>query len=451
MNILLFFLLISNTYANIFNNPEYRLLQNLTSNYQKIIPNFENKVDVQVSLALRAINKMNQVEGTVDLNIWLRHYWHDEYLIWNPEEYNNLSMITLYTDPELDNSIWIPDLYLINTGEKPMDNMDYTKANIYSNGDVFWSRPGIITSTCIFDLTDFPFDQQNCELKFSSWAYHGDIINLTTHQNAIDITNFQSNDGWSLISYTSQLNLVKYECCKEPYPDITFNFILRRKPGYYNLNIILPTFATATLMILTLFVPWNSGERISFAVTVFLSIIVFLLILSENLPKTNSQPLLSRMLIGLTFFSLFVVFLTIIISALYSKKNKKLPEWLKKYCNNKCINITEEDKENNPEEHSSNESPTRYDSYVNALSNYANSHNENNELNSESYKLDIYKSIKEIVQKISDDLDDENDPNDEEECSYFKLARTLELSFTFIFMLTFLIFCIVMFSLIPKY
>ena len=80
------------------------------------------------------------------------------------------------------------------------------------------------------------------------------------------------------------------------------------------MNIILPTFATATLIIMTLFIPWDSGERISFAVTVMLSIIVFLLILSENLPKTKTKPLLSRMLIGLVFFSLFVVFFTIVLS-----------------------------------------------------------------------------------------------------------------------------------------
>ena len=55
-------------------------------------------------------------------------------------------------------------------------------------------------------------------------------------------------------------------------------------------------------MILTLLVPWDSGERISFAVTVLLTIIVFLLIISENLPKSDNKPLLSRMIIGLIYF-----------------------------------------------------------------------------------------------------------------------------------------------------
>ena len=84
------------------------------------------------------------------------------------------------------------------------------------------------------------------------------------------------------------------------------------------MNIILPAFATATLIIMTLFIPWDSGERISFAVTVMLAIVVYLLILSENLPKSDQRPLLSEMIIGLTMFSLLGVFFTILISALNS-------------------------------------------------------------------------------------------------------------------------------------
>ena len=119
------------------------------------------------------------------------------------------------------------------------------------------------------------------------------------------------------------LNSVKYECCENEYHDIEFYYTIRRKPNYYNLNIIIPTFATATLIILTLSVHRDSGERISFAVTVLLSITVFLLIVSENLPKTDNEPLLSRMIIRLIYFSLVGVIFTIIISCLHNNIDNK--------------------------------------------------------------------------------------------------------------------------------
>ena len=33
--------------------------------------------------------------------------------------------------------------------------------------------PGIFMSTCKIDITWFPFDDQDCEMKFGSWTYNG--------------------------------------------------------------------------------------------------------------------------------------------------------------------------------------------------------------------------------------------------------------------------------------
>ena len=195
-----------------------------------------------------------------------------------------------------------------------------------------------------------------------------------------------------------------------------FEFILKRKAGYYDLNIVVPTFATASLMIFTLFIPWDSGERISYAVTVFLSIIVFLLILSENLPKTNTQSILSKMLVGLTFFSLFIVFITIVISALYSRSNTKCPKFLRKIFGKGCIEILEVTKKE------SNREMERYNSYNMAMNTSDLSSYDKDSINSE-----IKKKEKETI-------------------SFHKLAYLLEKVFTGVFLIIFIIFASIMFS-----
>ena len=108
-------------------------------------------------------------------------------------------------------------------------------------------------------------------------------------------------------------------------------------------------------------IPWDSGERISFATTVMLSLIVFLLILSDSLPNTDQSPRLSEMLIGLMFFSLIVVFFTVMITAMRNvDKNsigfKKIMIFLRKIGVIKgCSNIERERRDSynqavNPEE-----------------------------------------------------------------------------------------------------
>jgi hypothetical protein len=38
---------------------------------------------------------------------------------------------------------------------------------------------------------------------------------------------------WDLIDLVVERNVVFYSCCEEPYPDITFHIVLRRRPLFY--------------------------------------------------------------------------------------------------------------------------------------------------------------------------------------------------------------------------
>lgn len=433
------FLLLSLTNLTYSSQSELQLRTDLMTSYNKeVLPrkNTSRPIYLKLGIAIRAFESINQVEGTVDSNIWLRYWWKDRLLSWNPQDYGNTTNIKMYTDPDMDNSIWVPDIYLYNTAEAPMSDLDYSKAILYSDGSITWSRPGMIKSTCVFDLTYFPYDQQVCQLKFGSWVYNQNELNLKKGNPSIDITNMQRNGGWTLINHTSELNIVRYACCPEEYADITYNFTLRRKPGYYNLNIILPTFATAVLMLISFIVPWDSGERISFATTVMLSIIVFLLILSDSLPKTDTKPLLSQMLIGLTFFSLFVVFFTVLISSMYSYKENKNNIFYRfmKYC--KCFLCKQ------PENENEEKNKSLKDNVYMSMLERSIAYGENKKIVDVDNILNKEEDYSQYKNEKSTDLIDDV-------CE--KTANKLEFILTIIFIMAFIIFSIVVFSSIPSY
>ena len=54
-----------------------------------------------------------------------------------------------------------------------------------------------------------------------------------------------------------------YECCKEPYPDVTFTVTIRRRTLYYGLNLLIPCVLISALALLVFLLPADSGEKIS--------------------------------------------------------------------------------------------------------------------------------------------------------------------------------------------
>lgn len=46
-------------------------------------------------------------------------------------------------------------------------------------GEITWDAPAITKSTCVVDVSYFPFDSQQCNLTFGSWTYNGNQVMCT--------------------------------------------------------------------------------------------------------------------------------------------------------------------------------------------------------------------------------------------------------------------------------
>lgn len=58
-------------------------------------------------------------------------------------------------------------------------------------------------------------------------------------------------------------NEIYYNCCPEPYIDITFAIIIRRRTLYYFFNLIIPCVLIASMALLGFTLPPDSGEKLS--------------------------------------------------------------------------------------------------------------------------------------------------------------------------------------------
>ena len=80
-----------------------------------------------------------------------------------------------------------------------------------------------------------------------------------------------------------------YECCRHPFSDVTYTFHFERKSLYHVLYQILPCVVIILLVVLNFIIPPDSGERISFCITILLAMSVYLLILADSLPETSDD------------------------------------------------------------------------------------------------------------------------------------------------------------------
>ena len=111
---------------------------------------------------------------------------------------------------------------------------------VSSDGTNLWLAPTILLSSCKIFVKYFPFDEQNCELKFGSWTYDGFHLDLVKEAEEADVGKFANNGEWELIAVPCKRNVLKYVCCDAPYPDVTYTVKIRRRTLFFFFNMIIP-------------------------------------------------------------------------------------------------------------------------------------------------------------------------------------------------------------------
>lgn len=84
---------------------------------------------------------------------------------------------------------------------------------------VLWLFPAQLESTCV---TRNEVGEHVCRLKFGSWTYNGLQLNLTHSDGQLGMSNYYPNPDWEITSTNSMRNVMKYACCPEPYPDVSY-------------------------------------------------------------------------------------------------------------------------------------------------------------------------------------------------------------------------------------
>ncbi|XP_029654317.1 acetylcholine receptor subunit alpha-like 1 [Octopus sinensis] len=217
-----------------------------------------------------------------------------------------------------------------------------TKAIVFHDGLVVWEPPAIYKSSCPINVQHFPLDHQECFLKFGSWTYNGDEVDLQHISaennemivNGINLNKFYQNIQWEVLSVPAKRYENYFSCCPEPYPWILFKLNLRRKTMFYTINMIIPCVSISFLTALVFYLPSDSGEKITLSVSILLSLTVFILQFTEIIPPTSIVvPLIGKYVL----FTMFLVTLSVVMTIAVLNLNFRSPSthnislWARKF------------------------------------------------------------------------------------------------------------------------
>ncbi|TNN42648.1 Neuronal acetylcholine receptor subunit alpha-7 [Liparis tanakae] len=122
-----------------------------------------------------------------------------------------------------------------------------------------------------------------------------------------------------------------YDCCKEPYPDVTFIVTIRRRTLYYALNLLIPCVLLSSMTLLIFVLPADSGEKISLGITVLLSLTVFMLLVAEIMPATSdSVPLIGQYFASIMIIVGMSVIATVVVLQYHhhDPNGGNMPKWV---------------------------------------------------------------------------------------------------------------------------
>ncbi|CAJ0563897.1 unnamed protein product, partial [Mesorhabditis spiculigera] len=270
---------------------EYRLIQDLKVGHDPVerpVSNHREAVDCQIRILLQQLVDVDEKNQVVTLVIWTQMTWHDYKMRWDPIEYGNITTLQVPSG-----SLWKPDVLLFNTADEHFDASFPVNMAVRHTGEVLMAPPSIVRMSCTFDLTYFPFDDQVCYLKFGSWTYTGNQVDLRidnsglSEKNQMDLRYYVPNGEWELIATPAER--VANEFHGEKYVELYFRMHIKRRTLYYGLNWVVPSVLISLSNVLGFTLPTECGEKLTLQITNLLAVLVFLGMVSEIIPPSSES------------------------------------------------------------------------------------------------------------------------------------------------------------------
>jgi len=335
--------------------PQRRLINDILDPdyYEKTVHpkrNFMEPTRINLSMSLYQILEVNEHIQSVVVNVWMVQDWYDEFVDWNPHEYGMINKTIVPYD-----EIFIPDTYLYNSETLEQKRTEAMMNVILTTG--YWRNdsrgaavqlmfPALYTLSCKLNVKNFPYDQQNCSFIISSWTRDKSTLDYWPKLDHVNLKNFAKNEEWEVISFNFERREQLYKCCPQPWVMLFAHLVIRRRPLYYIIHLVIPTSIITIVAVTGFFTPSSSScerdEKLYLGINTLLTLLIMMLMICQSMPSTSTYiPLMGWYYMGIIGAIVFGTFLATTVLLIHGRKNhmRPIPSYVRKLINNKFVSI----------------------------------------------------------------------------------------------------------------
>uniref|UniRef100_A0A1I8G5P5 Neur_chan_LBD domain-containing protein n=1 Tax=Macrostomum lignano TaxID=282301 RepID=A0A1I8G5P5_9PLAT len=272
----------------------WNLLQ-LGRKYNKAVrppPDYNTTNVVYINFIVVKLLGINEVAQHMSLEGFTEMEWNDyrlglvRQIQWNVQPHNgHLFAAIFHLDTRCDHD------------KHHKESSQPLSAIVLADGRVFTSSPFNTRTLCDINMLYFPFDTQ---VVFGSWLMvRADLELRVLNKNASSVLapdtlrqqNIESDEYCITKSDFWVTPVTDLGACQEA----VFTIVIQRKPLFYVMNLIMPSFLILIICAFSFFLPPDTGDRLSLNITLMLTLMVFMQIVAGYTPaQSDSVPMLTR-------------------------------------------------------------------------------------------------------------------------------------------------------------
>ncbi|KAF1746809.1 hypothetical protein GCK72_023267 [Caenorhabditis remanei] len=289
--------------------------------------------NVTFGFLLNQIVEMDERNQALTTRSWLNINWMDPRLSWNETLWSDIKAIYI---PHA--RIWKPDIILVNNAIREYyASLVSTDVMVTSDGNVTWLFSALFRSSCPIRVRYYPFDDQQCDLKFASWSHDITEINLGLNTDKGDLSSYMNNSEFDLVDMTAVREVVRFPSdTNSDWPTIVIRIHMHRRPLFYVFNHIVPCVLISSMAVLGFLMPPETGEKINMIITTLLSMGVYLQSITESIPPTSEGvPLIGMYYVSSLLMVCLATCVNVITLNMHrngaANQGRHVPAWMQKW------------------------------------------------------------------------------------------------------------------------